>query len=473
MLKLLTFFIILFTVNAYSASKPNVVLILVDDLGWTDLGCYGSKYYETPNIDRLASQGMKFSNGYAAAAICSPTRAAVMTGRYPVRIGITDWIRAQFQGGKIPADKKNPGGFKLDKKHNLNVAVNPLWMEHDEVTIAEILKPQGYTNCFIGKWHLGAKDWFPETQGFDYNFGGCDLGQPPSYFDPYKPKVNKKRKNNDLYIIPNLEPRKAGEYLTDREAYEARKFIQENKDKQFFMYLCNYAVHTPIQAQEHLIKKYEAKPKTNQKDAKYAAMVEAVDNAIGTIMKTLNEEGLTENTLFIFTGDNGGLLGPTHNAPLRSGKGYPYEGGIREPFIVRWPAKIKAGQVSDVPVSSVDILPTIAAATGSELPKKEIDGVNVLPVLDGSGVLEERALMWHFPHFRGRDIYPYSIIRDKGWKMIRYYAGPVKYELFYLNEDIGETKNLASSNPEKITMLNKKLDSLLKESEALVPYPGN
>ena len=470
MSKLLALLLASFSLFSYSGDKPNVVLILVDDLGWTDIACYGSKYYETPNIDRLAKQGMKFNNGYAAAAICSPTRASVMTGRYPARIGITDWIRAKFQGGKIPADKKNPGGFKYDKKNNLNVAVNPLWMEHDEVTIAEMLKPQGYTNCFIGKWHLGAEEWFPETQGFDYNFGGCDLGQPPSYFDPYKP--SKKKKNSDLYKIPNLEPRKEGEYLTDREAYEARKFIQQNKEKPFFMYLCNYAVHTPIQAQKHLIEKYEAKPKTNQKNAAYAAMVEAVDNCIGTIMKTLDEEGLTENTLLIFTGDNGGLLGPTHNAPLRSGKGFPFEGGIREPFIVRWPAKIKAGQVSEEPVCSIDILPTIAAATGAELPKAEIDGVSIMPVLEQSGNIDERALMWHFPHFRGKNIPPYSIIRDKGWKMIRYYAGPVKHQLFNLYEDIGETKDLASANPEKIAMLNKKLDVLLKESNALVPYSG-
>ena len=186
------FALLLFSCQAVETEtkKPNVIFVLVDDLGWTDLACYGSKYYDTPNLDKLCSQGMKFTNAYAAAAICSPTRAACMTGKYPARIGITDWIRAQFQGGKIPEDKKNPSGYTLNKKHNMEVAKNPLWMEHEEVTIAEMLKPLGYTNCFVGKWHLGAKEWFPETQGFDYNFGGCDLGQPPSYFDPYKSKRN-------------------------------------------------------------------------------------------------------------------------------------------------------------------------------------------------------------------------------------------------------------------------------------------
>ena len=464
MRKIFIFFLltgILFSVKAQK--KPNVVFVLVDDLGWTDLACYGSKYFETPNLDKLASQGMKFTNGYAAAAICSPTRAACITGRYPARIGITDWIRARFQGGKIPADKKNPSGFVLNKKTGLKTAVNPLWMEHEEVTIAEVLKGEGYKTGFIGKWHLGAPEWFPETQGFDVNFGGCDLGQPPSYFDPYVPG-----KKNPLYTIPNLESRKEGEYLTDREAYEAEQFIKKNKDVPFFLYLCNYAVHTPIQGQKHLVEKYKNKAKTNQKDAVYAAMVEAVDNCVGRIMKTLEEEGIADNTLLIFTGDNGGLLGPTSNLPLRSGKGFPYEGGIREPLIFRWPAKIKAGTVSDVPASSIDFMPTICEAAGVKLPETKIDGLSLMPVLEQKGKLAERALIWHFPHYRS-SIHPYSIIRENGWKLIKYYSGEVKHELFHLAKDLGEKKEVSAEFPEKVQALEKKLMQELKDMGAVIP----
>ena len=471
MIRLLTLPLLVFFLFSCQSQKPetppNVIFVLVDDLGWTDLACYGSKYYDTPNLDKLASQGMKFTDAYAAAAICSPTRAACMTGKYPARIGITDWIRARFQGGKIPEDKKNPGGTTVNKKHNLKIAVNPLWMEHEEVTIAEMLKPQGYTNGFIGKWHLGAPDWFPETQGFDYNYGGCDLGQPPSYFDPYVSK-----RNNPLYVIPNLKPRKEGEYLTDREAYEAQQFIKKHKDKPFFLYLCNYAVHTPIQGQKHLIEKYENKPKTNQKSATYAAMVEAVDNCIGTIMKTLEEEGIADNTLIVFTGDNGGLLGPTHNAPLRSGKGFPYEGGIREPFIVRWPAKIKAGTVNSTPVSSIDILPTIAQATGAALPKTDIDGVSIMPELLQEGKIDNRPLVWHFPHYRGK-IHPYSIIRHNGWKLIKYYSGEVKYELFHLAEDLSEAKEVSAQNMPKVKELETTMTKMLKDMGAIIPEKVN
>lgn len=456
-----TFMSLLFSSQAQK--KPNVIFVLVDDLGWTDLTCYGSKYYETPNLDKMASQGMKFTNAYAAAAICSPTRAACMTGRYPARIGITDWIRARFQGGKIPADKKNPSGYTLNKKTGLKVAVNPLWMEHEEVTIAEVLKKEGYKTGFIGKWHLGAPEWFPETQGFDVNFGGCDLGQPPSYFDPYVPN-----KKNSLYSIPNLEPRKKGEYLTDREAYEAAEFIKRNKENPFFLYLCNYAVHTPIQGQKHLIEKYDKKTKTNQKNATYAAMVEAVDNCMGTIIETLEKEGLTDNTMIIFTGDNGGLLGPTSNLPLRSGKGFPYEGGIREPLLIKWPGKIKAGSVSDVPASSIDFLPTICDAVGAKLPSKEIDGVSLLPLLEGKGNLKERALVWHFPHYRGK-IHPYSIIRDNGWKLIKYYSGEVKHELFHLAEDLSENNEVSAKYPDRVKELDAKMMKMLNDMGAVIP----
>jgi len=440
--------------------KPNIVLILVDDLGWTDVGCFGSKYYETPNIDRLAAEGMKFTNGYAACAVCSPTRAAVMTGRYPARLGITDWIRARFQGGKIPADKKNPSGYT--GRGPVQCPRNALWMEHEEVTIAEALKPAGYVSCHIGKWHLGPDDWYPEKQGFDHNFGGCDYGQPPSYFDPYK--------NRRLANIPTLKPRKEGEYLTDREGDEAVNFIRASKDRPFFLYLAHYAVHTPIQGKKTLVDKYKTKTPTNQKNPTYAAMVESVDHSVGKVLAALDELKLADNTLVIFSSDNGGLTGPTNNKPLRAGKGYPYEGGIRVPYIFRRPGDIKPASVCETTVISVDFFPTICRAAGVTPPAdREIDGEDLTPLLTRTGKLKRQAIYWHFPHFRGRGIPPYSIIRQGDWKLLKRYAGSPKFELFNLTEDLSEKKDLAPEMPEKVKELDAKLAAALKKQGAKIP----
>jgi len=442
-------------------SKPNIIFILVDDLGWADVGCYGSHYYETPNIDRLASQGMKFTNGYAACAVCSPTRAAVLTGRYPARIGITDWIRARFQGGKIPENKQNPTEYVSRKDRKLLCPPNPLWMELEEVTIAEVLKSAGYITCHIGKWHLGADDWYPDKQGFDYNIGGCDFGQPPSYFDPY---CRKKQG-----CIPTLEPRKEGEYLIDRLSDEAVQFIKKHKDEPFFLYMAHYAVHTPIQGKPELVKKYQAKAPTDQKNPEYAAMVEAVDQAVGKIMAALEEEGLAENTIVFFTSDNGGLIPITSNKPLRAGKGYPYEGGIREPVIIRWPGVIEPGSISDVPISSIDYFPTICEAVGVPLPEDRIiDGVSLMPVLKKTGTIERDALFWHFPHYRGKDVVPYSIIREGDWKLIKRYEGKT-FELFNLKEDLSETHDLSEEMPDKVKELDARLTRWLKEVGAKLP----
>lgn len=442
--------------------KPNIVLILVDDLGWIDTGCYGSKFYETPNIDRLAAAGIRFTDGYAACAVCSPTRAAIMTGRYPARLGVTDWIRSRFQGGKIPDDKKNPTEYVGGKKQKLLCPPNALWMELDEITIAEALKPAGYTSCHIGKWHLGADDWYPDRQGFDYNVGGCDFGQPPSYFDPYF------RKGQGS--IPSLEPRRNGEYLTDREADEAVKFIRRHKDKPFFLYMAHYAVHTPIQGKKETIEKYEGKTPTHQKNPTYAAMVESVDDAVGRIMDVLDELALSENTIVIFTGDNGGLIGPTSNEPLRSGKGFPYEGGIREPVIVRWPKVVKPGTISREVVTSVDYFPTICEATGVPLPTdRDIDGVSLLAHLKSGGRtgLNRQAIYWHFPHYRG-DVPPYSIIRAGEWKLIKRYEGKT-FELFNLKDDLSETNELSDKMPEKVRELDAELTAWLQQTGAKMP----
>ncbi len=448
-------------------TRPNIVIVNVDDMGWTDLSVQGSVYYETPHIDGLAAQGLRFTNAYAAAAICSPSRAALLTGRHPARIGITDWIRSRFQGGTIPADRKNPTQYVGAPHERLLTPPNPLWMEHEERTIAELLKPAGYVSAHIGKWHLGADDWYPETQGFDVNIGGSDYGQPPSYFDPYFRKAQ-----GD---IPTLKPRRKGEYLTDREADEAVAFIRRNRARPFFLHLAHYAVHTPIQARADLTARYATKPKTNQTNPEYAAMVHSVDQSVGEVLAALEEAGLTGRTLVIFTSDNGGLLGPTHNAPLRSGKGYPYEGGIRVPFIVRWPGVVPAATISYAPTMGIDVLPTVAGAAGIELPKdRPIDGISLLEHLRSGGAraLERQALFWHFPHYRnGHEIPPYSIARSGDWKLIRWSEGP-RFELYNLRADLGEAKDLTAAMPEKVAELDAQLAAWQRAVGAKLPQPN-
>jgi arylsulfatase A-like enzyme len=451
-------------------AKPmNVVFVLVDDLGWTDLTCQGSEFYATPNIDRLAASGIRFTDAYAACAVCSPTRAAVMTGRYPARTGVTDWIRAQFQRGRKGTPAKNPTEYVGGRNRKLLCPPNPFWLESEEVTLAEVLKKAGYATCHIGKWHLGDDAWFPQHQGFDENYGGCDYGQPPSYFDPY---TNKRLKQG----IVHLKPRKKGEYLTDREADEAVGFIARHKDKPFFLYLAHYAVHTPIQAKKDLTDRYAKKreatvQKSKQKNAKYAAMVHSVDDAVGLVLAALEKHGVADQTMIVFTSDNGGLLGPTHNAPLRSGKGFPYEGGIRVPLIVRWPGVVKPGSISKEPVTSVDYFPTILDALEvSRPPNRELDGVSLVGHLrsNGRSRMQKRAIFWHFPHYRGRNVTPYSIIRDGDWKLIKRFEGPT-FELFNLADDLSERNNLVSKKSQMVKRLDEQLMAHLKDVGARLP----
>lgn len=441
--------------------SPNIVLITIDDLGWADLGCYGSDYYETPNLDRLASQGMLFTHAYASAAICSPTRAALMTGKAPASTGITDWIRARFQGGVIPGNKTYELSYTGNPKDSLLCPANPLWMELEEVTIAEKLKEQGYTTAHIGKWHLGAEDWYPEKQGFDINIGGCDYGQPPSYFDPYE--------NEKVKGIYHLPPRKEGEHLSARLADEAANFIIAHKEEPFFLNMADYAVHTPIQGRPDLVEKYKHKPASGgQNNPEYAALIESMDMLAGRIMQTLDSLDLTSNTLLIFTSDNGGLAPVTDNSPLRSGKGFPYEGGIRVPLIVRFPGKIPAGSRSDVPVISHDWFPTICDIAGIAADSAgKIDGLNLKHLLYSGAPLSREALHWHFPHYRGK-IAPYSVIRKDGWKLIKRYQGK-EFELFNLSSDPQEKTDLSQSLPEKVNELNAGLTKWLKKTGASVP----
>lgn len=454
-----------------TSKKLNFILILIDDLGWVDTGCYGSKFYETPNIDRLAAEGMQFTDGYAACAVCSPTRAAVMTGRYPTRTGVTDWIHFRdFSGSRTNLNQKNPAEYVAPdqvggKNNRLLCPPNPFWMELNEITIAEALKPAGYTSCHVGKWHLGPDAWYPDKQGFDFNIGGCDFGTPPSYFDPYF--------RNGQGHIPTLPPRRKGEYLTDREADEAVNFIRRHKDKPFFLYMAHYAVHTPIQAKEELTEKYRSKPLYGQKNPTYAAMIESVDDAVGKIMTVLDELDLAKKTVIFFTSDNGGLSNVTNNAPLRAGKGYPYEGGIREPLIICWPGVIKPATVSHEPVTSVDYFPTLCELAGTSIPHdRVIDGVSLVEHLKSNGTksLDREAIFWHFPHYRG-DVVPYSIIRAGNWKLIKKYEGKT-FELFNLKDDLSEKNDLSDKMPEKVEELNTKLSDWLKATGAKLPIPN-
>ena len=421
-------------------AKPNVIVILVDDMGWRDLACQGSGFYETPHIDRLAASGMRFTNGYSACTVCSPTRAAILTGQYPARLHITDWIA----GHQRPQAKLLP----------------PDWTKQlplETVTVAERLKAAGYATASIGKWHLGGPAFHPEHQGFDENRGGYDRGQPPSYFAPYK--------------IPTLAEGPPGEYLTDREAAEAVTFITAHKDGPFFLYLPHYCVHTPIQAKPAVTAKYKAKdpPAHQPKNAAYAAMVESVDDALGRIVATLESLGIRDRTAIFFTSDNGGLAGVTDNRPLRAGKGSAYEGGVRVPFIVSWPGVTTPGDTSDVPVITPDIPATILelTAAGSDRP---LDGRSLAGILRGGG-LERAAIFWHYPHYHPGGATPYSAIRAGNWRLVHFYEDR-RNELYDLTADIGETTDLAEAQPERVVKLKQQLDAWLTAVSAQLPTPN-
>ncbi len=442
---------------------PNVIFILVDDLGWRDVGFMGSRFYETPNIDRLAAGGVVFTQAYAAAAVCSPTRASILTGRYPARLGITDWIRARRDGGVIGPDRKNPDGYDDRPGFELLTPRNALFMDLGEITTAEALKKAGYATGHVGKWHLGPDEFLPTAQGFDTNVGGADIGHTGHYFDPY---------HNEGAPIPSLPPRREGEYMTDREADEACAFIRAHKDRPFFLNLCHYAVHTPLQAKDGDVARFEGKPADGgQKDPVYAAMVKSVDDSVGRVTALLDELGLAERTCVFFFADNGGLVPVTDNAPLRLGKGYPYEGGIREPMIASWPGRFPAGARIDEMVSSIDFFPTILGLAGLEPPAdRTIDGLDLSGILKGAErALPERDLFWHFPHYWSGDrVRPWSVVRSGDWKFIRFYEDG-REELYNIAEDEGETEDRAAERPELVERLGRRLDAWLVEMGAKLP----
>lgn len=444
---------------------PNFVFILIDDLGWTDLSCYGSTFYETPNIDRLAQQGMRFTDAYAACPVCSPSRASLLTGKYPARLNITDWIP-----GSDPRDRPLLGPKDL---HQL-----PL----EEKTIAEALREAGYATAFLGKWHLGEEGYYPEDQGFDLNMGGHWAGQPASYFHPYK--NDRKR-----WDVPGLEGGEEGEYLTDRLTDESIQFIENHQDQPFFLYLSHYAVHTPIQSKEELTEKYRQKlkstPKTDtpafvperesrtkqqQDDPAYAGMVQSVDESVGRILDRLSELGLSEKTVVIFTSDNGGLstlpptrrVPPTSVVPLRAGKGWLYEGGIRVPAIIRWPKITEAGSICSTPITSTDFYPTLLEMADLPLkPTQHADGKSLLPLLKQENNWTRTALYWHFPHYHGSGNKPSAALRVGDFKLIEWFEDG-QIELYNLRNDLGEKDDLSEQMPEKVEGLRKALNEWQK-----------
>ena len=418
---------------------PNIVFFLIDDWGWTDAACYGSKLYETPNIDRLATQGMKFSDAYAACTVCSPTRAATMTGKYPARLHITDWIAGHVRPN---AKLKIPDWTK--------------YLPLEETTIAEALRARGYATGLFGKWHLGGPEFFPEHQGFDVNVGGCDRGQPGAYFPPYG--------------IVNIKDERPGEFLSDRLTRDAISFIEANRERPFFVYFPHYAVHTPLAGKPDVIAKYQKKLAAGtytQTNAVYAALVESIDDSVGAIVRRLEELKLDKDTIIVLTGDNGGLSGtvnaqgwrpgPTRNDPLRLGKGSPYEGGTRVPLIVRWSGVVQPGSASAVPVSSIDYFPTLLEAAGAPA-AAGLDGESIMPVLKGGAALQRSAIYWHYPHYHPGSATPYSAIRDGDWKLIHFYEDN-HVELYNLRADLGEKNDLARTNVAKATELRAKLDA--------------
>jgi arylsulfatase A-like enzyme len=439
---------------------PNIVFILADDLGWRDLGCYGSSFYETPHLDRLAAQGMRFTQAYAACHVCSPTRASILTGKYPARLHLTDWL---------PGRPDRP-----DQKLNRPVILQQLPLE--EVTVAEALKKGGYRTAFIGKWHLGGPEFYPDKQGFDLNVGGCQLGHPPSYFSPYN--------------IPTLTDGPKGEYLTDRLTDEAIRFIEAAKDRPFFLYLSHYAVHNPMQARPELIAKYRAKAarlvsagprfvvdsgrqvRQVQDHPTYAAMIESLDQGVGRIVRKLEDLGLTRDTILVFTSDNGGLSTaegtPTSNRPLRMGKGWNFEGGVREPLIVKWPGVTGPGSTCDEPMISMDYYPTFLEMAGLPLlPSRHVDGASLVPVLKG-GVRPDRPLFWHYPHYSNQGGSPCGAVLSGDFKLIEWFED-MHVQLFNLRDDVQEKNDLAAQMPDEVKVLRQQLHDWRQAVGAQMP----
>ncbi|TLV02300.1 sulfatase [Dyadobacter luticola] len=455
-------FLLTITEQAQKPERPNVLFILVDDWGWTDLSSAGSKYYETPNIDRLASQGLKFTQAYSVGPNCAPSRASLMTGKYTPRHGI-------YTVGN--SDRGQSVDRKLVPIKN-NTVLDPAF-----TTIAEEFKHAGYQTGLIGKWQLGEKEEHADAhaQGFDFAIGNSE--GTPSYFYPYS-------KNGKPTPHEGITSGKEGEYITDRLTDEAVKFLDSNQKKPFFLYLSYFAVHTPVEAKESIIAKYRAKKgDENHNNPTYAAMIQSADEGIGRVLRTLDSLKLTENTLVVFFSDNGGQGANTSNYPLRGSKGMLYEGGVRVPLIVKWPGKTKVGSTTDTPVIGVDFYPTLLEIANIQKPmNKEFDGQSFAPILVQKQT-PARDIFWHFPAYleaykgdkRNSDAFrtrPVSTIRSGDFKLHQFYEDG-RVELYNIREDIGETKDLSKSNPVKSKELKDKLNAWIAKTNAPIPTQLN
>lgn len=453
---------------------PNFVFILIDDLGQRDLGCYGSTFYETPHIDALARSGMRFTSAYSACAVCSPTRASIQSGKYPGRLHTTDFF----------------GGPTYDKALNDERYVNrpilpPNYLERlplEEETIAESLAEAGYATFYAGKWHLGQKGYGPDDQGYQTNVGGN------------RPSNNKNRKFFSPYDNPQLPDGPEGEQIDERLAHEAATFIRDHRDEPFFVFFAQFDVHVPLHTKPELQKKYRQKKKQLaaagpefgregnsdvrqiQQHPVYGGMVETMDSAVGIVLDALEEAGVADNTVVIFTSDNGGLStaegSPTSNLPLRAGKGWAYEGGVRVPLIVRWPDETKPGSTTDRYVISTDYYPTILEMAGLKLkPEQHVDGRSFAPLLAGKTQPERGPVYWHYPHYGNQGGSPYAAVRDGDWKLIEFYADRRK-ELYNLADDLSEQHNLAAAEPERTAMMLQQLHLWQQRAGVQMPQPN-
>jgi arylsulfatase A len=430
---------------ARAAVSPrwNVLFVLMDDLGWRDLGPYGNRFIDTPNLDRFAEQSVRFTNAYAACPVCSPTRASIMTGKYPARLHLTDWI---------PGRQQWPTAKLLHPKFNQFLPVG-------DKTIAEVLTPRGHRTAAIGKWHLGGEGHLPTDRGFQINIGGNESGHPPTYFGPLE--------------LPGLKL-KPGEFLTQRLSDEAVRFMAADKQTPFFLYQAHFTVHLPLEAREEVIAKYR-KRDTGDVNPIYCAMVESADDSMGQLLNALDASGQAANTIVVFFSDNGAVRYQgrqakpvSSNAPLRAGKGHVFEGGIREPLMIRWPGVTRAGTVIDEPVSSIDFFPTICEAAGA--PARGVDGISLLPLLRG-GKLPQRPLFWHYPHYSDQGGSPAGAIREGDWKLIEFYEDG-RLELFDLAEDPGEQRNLVRREAGRAKRLHDTLADWRKTVDAAMPLPN-
>ena len=453
-------------------AKPNFVFILIDDLGWMDLGCYGSSFYETPNLDRLAREGMRFTDAYAACPVCSPTRASILSGKYPATVQVTNYIPGAAKGKLLSAPYLH-------------------YLPLEEKTLASALRDGGYATWHVGKWHLGKRPYWPQHHGFDVNVGGWSAGSPKSYFSPYQ--------------NPMLPDGPDGEYLPDRLTDEAIRLIEGSDGKPFFLNLWYYLVHNPIQPKAEKLAKYQAKaaalgladkdpfeegehfPCEHKKDKRvirrlfqsdpgYAGMVESLDENVARLLAALEEAGVADNTVVVFTSDNGGLAtsegSPTSNAPLAEGKGWMYEGGTREPLIVAWPGVTRPGSLCDVPVTSPDFYPTFLEIAGLEpLPDQHTDGVSVAGLLRGEAELEREAIFWHYPHYGNQGGTPGCSVRSGDFKLIEFFENR-HVELYDLREDIGEDHDLAAAEPDRAAHMRAMLHDWLERVGAKIPQPN-